>query len=130
MHLNHQCDSKFYPFGVYVQNYQKKEEKLVEAIRVMQGGVEFYKEGMDKVSNIAVKNLFANMVYQKSLAIKELNLLINDTHLLEAHKADCIVNIRRLYTKLASKLRSNSDFTYVNQLEEVEDRVLDTLDNA
>lgn len=93
LHQPNQCDSKSYPFGVYVQNYQKKEEKLVEAIRVLQGGVEFYKEGMDKVSNIAVKNLFANMVYQKSLAIKELNPLINDTHLLEAHKADCIVNI-------------------------------------
>lgn len=108
----------------------EKEKSLIDAIKVLQGGVNFYEEALGKISDARIKLVFKKMAAHKRTAIDALEPFVAGDYMHTEHKSDCIVKTRQLYTKLASIISGNKQYTYAYQLEEVEDRVLDALDDA
>jgi uncharacterized protein (TIGR02284 family) len=96
----------------------------------MKAGIDFYQDAIEQVESNHVKQTFKKMVVNKKAAIDALQpLAVAEQGELETGSS-IAVDSRKVYTKLAGMLSSNEDHTYVNQLEEVEDKVLKVLDSA
>jgi uncharacterized protein (TIGR02284 family) len=105
-------------------------EKVSDVIQVMKAGIDFYQDAIEQVESNHVKQTFKKMVVNKKAAIDALQpLAVAEQGELETGSS-IAVDSRKVYTKLAGMLSSNEDHTYVNQLEEVEDKVLKVLDSA
>nr|WP_136250468.1 PA2169 family four-helix-bundle protein [Ningiella ruwaisensis] len=105
-------------------------EKVSDVIKVLQGGIEFYEEAIKEIDTNHIINVFKRMISEKENAIEMLQpYAINEQGEKETD-ADWMVSTRKMYTKLVGKMSSDEDHTYIKQLEEVEDRVLEVLDDA
>lgn len=101
-----------------------------ELIKVLNGGVEFYKEAKEELSDNTLATIFNKMITEKSRAISELQtyVLIDEGEIED--DTDLVVTLREKYTKLLTVVRADKEHAYIDQLEEVEDRVLDKLASA
>ncbi|WP_286271272.1 PA2169 family four-helix-bundle protein [Thalassotalea hakodatensis] len=101
-----------------------------ELIKVLNGGVEFYKEAKEELSDNTLATIFNKMITEKTRAISELQtyVLIDEGEIED--DSDLVVTMREKYTKLLTVVRADKEHTYLDQLEEVEDRVLDKLSDA
>ncbi|MDO6428606.1 PA2169 family four-helix-bundle protein [Thalassotalea sp. 1_MG-2023] len=111
-----------------LSNYDMSPVK--ELIKVLNGGVEFYKEAKEELSDNTLATIFNKMITEKTRAISELQtyVLIDEGEIED--DSDLIVTMREKYTKLLTVVRADKEHTYLDQLEEVEDRVLDKLSDA
>ncbi len=105
-------------------------ENVSDVIQVMKAGIDFYEDAIEKVESSRVKQTFRKMVVNKRQAIDTLQPLAIAEQGEKETGSSFAVSSRKLYTKLAGALSSNEDHTYVKQLEEVEDKVLEVLDEA
>ncbi|NVK72604.1 MAG: PA2169 family four-helix-bundle protein [Oceanospirillaceae bacterium] len=104
---------------------------ITDIIKVMNGGIEFYQEAKTKLDDTTYNAFFDRMIGAKSEAVAELQPFAVDQQGEVETDADNLVKARQAYTKLISKISSEpATFTYVDQLEEVEDKVLEELDLA
>lgn len=111
-------------------NQTTSVEKVTDVIQVMNAGVEFYHDAVEHVNDKSVKNTFEKMATKKEAAIQALQpLALKEQGEIE-DGTSIAVDSRKLYTKFAAMFSDNEDYTYVKQLEEVEDKVLDVLDDA
>ena len=107
-----------------------KVEKVADIIKVLNGGISFYEEGLEKVKSQSLKTMFGRMIVQKRQAVATLQpYAIEETGEVEKDSS-VAVSVRKTYTKLISALSSDADHTYVAQLEEVEDKTLDVIRDA
>jgi uncharacterized protein (TIGR02284 family) len=115
----------------YEMNNQTPDVKKVsDTIKVMQGGIDFYQEAITEVESNNVKGMFRKMIEGKEQAIESLQpYAINEQGERETD-SDWMVDTRKMYTQLIGKMSSDTDHTYIKQLEEVEDKVLEVLDEA
>ena len=105
-------------------------EKVSSIIKVLNGGIEFYSDAIKKVDSQSVKAVFEKMISDKQAAIITLQpFAVAEQGEYEDDNA-MSVDIRNMYTSVISSLTSNSDHTYVSQLEEVEDKILAVLRDA
>ncbi|MBM6550901.1 PA2169 family four-helix-bundle protein [Marinomonas ostreistagni] len=104
---------------------------IANIIKTMNSGIAFYQEAKQKVEDGTHTGFFNRMIDAKAEAVFELQpYAVKETGDL-VNGDDTMVEARKAYTKIADKLTSNSTaFTYVEQLEEVEDRVLEEIDTA
>ncbi len=103
---------------------------ITDIIKVMNSGIEFYQKAKEKVDDQSYQGFFNRMIDAKAKAIFELQpFAVEEKGDLETG-TDNLVKARETYTQVVAKLSSNTEFTYVDQLEEVEDRVLEELDDA
>ncbi|OKY26041.1 PA2169 family four-helix-bundle protein [Thalassotalea sp. PP2-459] len=111
-----------------LSNYDMSPVK--ELIKVLNGGVEFYKEAKEELSDNTLATIFNKMITEKTRAISELQtyVLIDEGEIED--DSDLVVTMREKYTKLLTVVRADKEHTYLDQLEEVEDRVLDKLSAA
>jgi uncharacterized protein (TIGR02284 family) len=113
-----------------MSNQTNQVENVANAIQVMKGGIEFYKEAINEVDTPHIKQTFRKMVQQKHDAIDILQpFAISEKGAIE-DKTDWLVDTRKMYTKFIGKMIDDQGHTYVKQLEEVEDKVLEVLDEA
>lgn len=105
-------------------------EKVADVIQVMQAGISFYKDALSEIDDVTVKTTFRKMISNKESAIDSLQPLAIAEQGERETGSDLGVESRKMYTKIAGMFSSNEEFTYVNQLEEVEDKVLEVLDEA
>ena len=105
-------------------------EKVSDVIQVMQAGIEFYDEAAKEFDNDSIKNTFQRMIVNKRAAIESLQPLAIAEQGDKETGTDWAVDARKMYTKFAGMMSSDERYTYVNQLEEVEDKVLEALDDA
>ena len=116
--------------GVNMLNQTTSVEKVTDVIQVMKAGVEFYNDAIEQVNDTFVKNTFRKMATNKEAAIQALQpLAIGEQGEIE-DGTSLAVDSRKMYTKFAALFASDEDYTYVKQLEEVEDKVLEVLDDA
>ncbi|WP_395339458.1 PA2169 family four-helix-bundle protein [Ningiella sp. W23] len=105
-------------------------KKVADVIKVLQGGIEFYQEAIKKVDTQSFIGIFQRMISEKQEAINSLQpFAINE----QGEKEDdthWMIDSRKMYTSLISKMSSDAEHTYIDQLEEVEDKVLESLDDA
>ncbi|KPV98292.1 hypothetical protein AN214_00053 [Pseudoalteromonas sp. P1-9] len=101
-----------------------------ELVKVLNGGIEFYKEAKSKVSSQSLEIIFERMISEKERAAAELQpLVVLDEGEVETD-SDLVVSMRETYTKVLSVVSTDKEHTYIAQLEEVEDRVLDKIEAA
>lgn len=111
-------------------NSVREVEKVTDIIQVLNGGVKFYEDAMDKVDSHGAKSVFGRMRSAKKTSIEKLQpFAIAESGDFEKD-SDILVDIRNAYTNVLSKITPNSDFTYVDQLEEVEDKTLSVIREA
>tara|TARA_R110000751_G_scaffold307911_2_gene435214 strand:- start:25996 stop:26478 length:483 start_codon:yes stop_codon:yes gene_type:complete len=116
--------------GVNMLNQTTSVEKVTDVIQVMSAGVEFYHDAVEQVNDSFVKNTFIKMASKKEAAIQALQPLAVQQQGEVEDGTSIVVDSRKLYTKFAAMFSDNEDYTYVKQLEEVEDKVLEVLDEA
>ncbi|MCF6458852.1 PA2169 family four-helix-bundle protein [Pseudoalteromonas sp. MMG024] len=101
-----------------------------ELVKVLNGGIEFYKEAKSKVSSQSLEIIFERMISEKERAAAELQpLVVLDEGEVETDN-DFMVSLRETYTKVLSVISTDKEHTYISQLEEVEDRVLEKIEAA
>ncbi|WP_046006499.1 PA2169 family four-helix-bundle protein [Pseudoalteromonas rubra] len=105
-------------------------EPLKELVKVLNGGVEFYKDAKDKVDDERISAIFNTMITEKVQAISKLQTyaLIDEGE--RETDSDMLVTLREHYTKVLGVLSTDKTHTYIAQLEEVEDKVLDKVADA
>ncbi len=113
-----------------MSNQNKHVEKVTDVIQVMKSGIEFYKDALKEVKSEAIKGAFSKMIMNKESAVELLQPLAVAEQGEREDGGSVAVGSRKLYTKFVSMLSSDEDHTYVKQLEEVEDKVLEVLDDA
>ena len=98
--------------------------KIDDIVKVLNSGVEFYEDALKKVDSPNVKSVFSKMISLKRAAVVKLQpLVVKQTGEIE-DGSSFAVDARKLYTDLKGKITSD-DHTYVDQLEEVEDKTLE-----
>ncbi|RDL45267.1 hypothetical protein DN730_06555 [Marinomonas piezotolerans] len=104
---------------------------ITDIIKVMNSGIQFYQKAKEKVDSQPYQSFFNRMIDAKAEAVFELQqFAVEEKGDLE-NGTDVIVKAREAYTEVVDKMTSNStEFTYVDQLEEVEDRLLEEVDQA
>jgi uncharacterized protein (TIGR02284 family) len=113
-----------------MQTQTAQTNHISDIIKVMNGGIEFYQEATTKLDNTTYQAFFDRMISAKEEAVAELQkFAVQEDGYPESDTSNA-VKARQAYTKLLSKISSDSTFTYVDQLEEVEDKVLDEIDAA
>lgn len=109
---------------------QKSAEKITDIVKVLNGGIEFYQDAAEKVDSPNIKNVFSRMITDKKLAATQLQrFAIQEKGDIE-DGTNIGVDIRNMYTNVLSIFSNNTDHTYVSELEEVEDKVLEVFDEA
>lgn len=114
-----------------MQNQTAHAHHITDIIKVMNGGIEFYQEAKTKLDDSIYNAFFDRMIGAKVEAVAELQpFAVAQQGEVETDTSN-LVKARQAYTKLMSKITSETTtFTYVDQLEEVEDKVLEELDLA
>lgn len=104
-------------------------EKIDDIVKVLNGGIEFYEDAIKKVDSPQVKSVFDKMITVRRNAVDKLQpLVVRQTGDIE-DGSSIIVDIRKMYTDLKGKI-TGDDHTYVEQLEEVEDKTLEVIREA
>ncbi|ETX12292.1 hypothetical protein MUS1_01430 [Marinomonas ushuaiensis DSM 15871] len=114
-----------------MQNQTDQVKHITDIIKVMNGGMEFYQEAKTKIGTDSYKVFFNRMISAKREAAAELQqFAVQEQGELEKDTSNA-VKLRQSYTKLLSKISGDTTaFTYIDQLEEVEDKVLEEIDIA
>ncbi|UJF20507.1 PA2169 family four-helix-bundle protein [Shewanella sp. OMA3-2] len=111
-------------------NQKTSVENVADVIQVMRAGVDFYQDAVEKVNSSSLKGTFTKMATKKAAAIQALQpLAIAEQGEIEDGNS-IAVETRKIYTKFVAMFSSDEDYTYIKQLEEVEDKVLEVLDDA
>ncbi|MGQ8367001.1 PA2169 family four-helix-bundle protein [Glaciecola sp. 1036] len=105
-------------------------QNIAEIIKVMQGGIDFYQEAQKEVDTDYVQSAFQRMIREKKKAIEDLQPFAINEQGEPEDDSHWMVDLRKHYTKLIGTFSSEEEHTYVKQLEEVEDKVLEVLDDA
>lgn len=107
-----------------------KVSKVSDVIKVLNGGIEFYEEAREKVSSVHIKHMFNRMIAAKQSAVSALQPFAVAENGEFEDDTSLAVELRSFYTKVLGGISSDKEHTYVEQLEEVEDKLLDALDDA
>ncbi|MCW8108257.1 PA2169 family four-helix-bundle protein [Alteromonas ponticola] len=105
-------------------------QKVSEIIKVLNGGIEFYQDGVEKVNEARITSLFTRMIEEKKEAVTALQPYAVAEQGRAETNHDVGVDIRNMYTTLVGSITSDKAHTYIKQLEEVEDKVLLSIDEA
>ena len=104
-------------------------EKIDEIVKVLNGGIEFYEDAIKKVDSEHVRSIFSKMILFRRNAVHKLQpLVVKQTGDVE-DSSSLLVSIRQMYTDIKAKI-TDDDHTYVDQLEEVEDKTLEVIRDA
>ena len=98
-------------------------------IKVLNSSLNFYEKAISEIENPKVKKLLKRVHSQHASSI---NTLEPHTDLDIRKKEDSssfAVEARNIYTQALSKLQSDSDLAFIDQLEEVEDKILKRMDD-
>ncbi|WP_191602863.1 PA2169 family four-helix-bundle protein [Marinomonas algicola] len=105
--------------------------QVSDIIKVMNSGINFYDKAKDQIENPEIKQLFVHMIIEKERAIAELQPFSEQENGHIEQGNDIAVDFREGYAKVLDAVKSDSTLhIYVDQLEEVEDKVLEKLNSA
>lgn len=103
----------------------KSTDLLNELIEIARDGKKFYLDAATKVTGAEVQQIFRAQASAREQLINDLSQHVV-TRGEVASRDETLVGItRKLYAEILATLSSDRDGVYINQLEEVEDRLLD-----
>lgn len=103
---------------------------LNELIEITRDGLRFYDSVRPEVKDPVLFDLFKRKSETRAQLIQDLSALVSVQGEVPASGGTTLGAVRQTYADLLAKLSSNSDTTYVNQLEEAEDRLLHAFEDA
>lgn len=113
-----------------MSNQVRQVEKVADIIKVLKGGINFYEDALDKVQGHGVKTTFGRMLRIKREAVEKLQPFAIAEQGEVENSTSFSVDARKMYTKILSAVSPDSDHTFVDQLEEVEDKTLEVIKDA
>jgi uncharacterized protein (TIGR02284 family) len=113
-----------------MSNKVRQVKKVADVIKVLHAGVEFYSDAIQEIKNRNVKLFFVKMIGEREVAIEELQAFAIAEQGEKEQGESVAVNVRNMYTKLVGIISFDKDHTYISQLEEVEDKTLEVIDEA
>lgn len=98
-------------------------------IKVLNSSLNFYEKAIVEVENLRVKKLLSKVHDQHVSSIHTLEPYANLDKGESEDGSNFAIEARNMYTQALSKLQSDSDLTFIDQLEEVEDKILEKMNN-
>lgn len=108
----------------------KTTSSLNELIEVLNDGVKFYDEAANSTENSGYKALFQRMASTKRAITADLKAEVAYHGEKPADGGTVAGSLRKTYTDLAASMSKHPDARYIGQLEETEDRILHSFQNA
>ena len=106
-----------------MNNDKKTQHTLNDLIEIARDGTEFYREAASKVDNAELSALFTQMAGHKQEIVTGLSTAVTASGGDPADHGTMVGSMRQAYGKVRAAL-GNTDYAYVAELEEVEDRLL------
>lgn len=100
----------------------KETKELRELVKVLQDSADFYSEACKKVKDTSLKTTFDSIAVLKRQLVARLQPLIvmEDGEAEESHSM--AVKLRQLYTNMLASMQSDKAQTFIDNLEEIEDK--------
>lgn len=105
-------------------------KKISNLIKTLNSSVEFYEEASKEVDKPTVATTLQNMALTHSKNIATLQPFIRAQEGETEDGGSFAVDIRKQYTSVMDAIKSDGDLTYISQLEEVEDKLLEQCKDA
>ena len=101
-----------------------KIQQLNELIEITRDGQRFYHHAHDEVKDVRLQALFRDISQNKTELIRALAVKVGANNEQPAEGGTLIGKLRQVYADTKATLASDEEATYVEQLEEAEDRIL------
>ena len=107
-----------------------KTEQLNELIAIIRDGQRFYEHAHDEIKDVRLQALFRDMAQAKHKVIQALAVKVAANHEEPTSSGTLVGKLRQAYADARATLSSDEAATYVTQLEEAEDRILEAFEDA
>lgn len=107
-----------------------KIEQLNELIAIIRDGQRFYEHAHDEIKDVRLQALFRDMAQAKHQVIQALAVKVAANHEEPTSSGTLVGKLRQAYADARATLSSDEEATYVAQLEEAEDRILEAFEDA
>lgn len=107
-----------------------KTEQLNELIAIIRDGQRFYEHAHDEIEDVRLQALFREMAQAKHQVIQALAVKVAANHEEPTSSGTLVGKLRQAYADARATLSSDEEATYVAQLEEAEDRILEAFEDA
>lgn len=108
----------------------QKTEQLNELIAIIRDGQRFYEHAHDEINNEQLKALCRDMAQAKHQIIQALSVKVAANHEQPTDSGTLVGKLRQAYADARATLASDEESTYLAQLEEAEDRILEAFEDA
>ncbi len=105
---------------------EQKIETLNELIGITRDSADFYKDAALKVDNPRLKSLFTDLSVSKRHLVDAMAVDVQAEGAKPAQSGTFRGSVHQLYGDIRAKL-GDTDYAYVSELEESEDRILDAM---
>ncbi len=107
----------------------KTANTLNDLISIARDGKEFYEEAAQKVDDAELKTLFARIATTKAQIVSELSSAVQAAGGKPEDSGTMVGSMQQMYGKIRAAL-GDTEYGYVAELEESEDRLLEAFDEA
>ncbi|MDC7805368.1 PA2169 family four-helix-bundle protein [Luteimonas sp BLCC-B24] len=107
----------------------KTANTLNDLISIARDGKEFYEEAAQKVDDAELKTLFARIATSKAQIVNELSTAVQAAGGKPEDSGTMVGSMQQMYGKIRAAL-GDTEYGYVAELEESEDRLLEAFDEA
>ncbi|PZW63683.1 uncharacterized protein (TIGR02284 family) [Pseudomonas sp. URMO17WK12:I1] len=108
----------------------QKTEQLNELIAIIRDGQRFYEHAHDEIKDERLQALFRDMAEAKHQVIQALAVKVAANHEAPASSGTLMGKLRQAYADARATLSSDEEATYIAQLEDAEDRILEAFEDA
>lgn len=108
----------------------QKTEQLNELIAIIRDGQRFYEHAHDEIKDDRLQALFRDMAQAKHQVIQALSVKVAASHEEPTSSGTLLGKLRQAYADARATLSSDEESTYVAQLENAEDRILEAFEDA
>lgn len=105
-------------------------ENVNSIIKALNSGIEFYESAIENVDDPTIAGVFKTMIQVRKDALIKLQPFAKISDGEPETGNSWSVKVREAYTKIAATISSDKDHTYIEQLEEVEDKTLEEINSA
>lgn len=107
----------------------KTANTLNDLISIARDGKDFYEEAAQKVDDAELKTLFARIATTKAKIVNELSAAVQAAGGTPEDSGTMVGSMQQMYGKIRATL-GDTEYGYVAELEESEDRLLEAFDEA
>lgn len=109
---------------------EQKIDTLNELIEITRDSADFYRDAATKVDNPQLRTLFTDMAESKHGLVGAMARDVKSEGARPAEAGTFRGTLHQIYGDVRAKFGDSSDYAYVSELEETEDRLLGALNNV